>query len=160
MKLGSGFVLQGKNCIKHFAAQGRQLLEAASRLLEESRGGLGAVQVAAMVSAAGLTAAMPDRTAGTFPKLEQASRSFELRPDETLQQEVSTPRFARGAESSAGGQPGDEPVQVQIRALAGISSCPPRQYSCGIVSAQLAACRSLPASMATSLAERCSGQLL
>ncbi len=101
------------------AAQGRQLLEAASRLLEESRGSLGAVQVAAAVSAAGLTAAMPDRTAITLPKLEVAiSRSFELRPDETLQEEASTPRFARGAEPSEGGQPGVEPVQVRVRALA------------------------------------------
>jgi len=115
------------------AEQGRQLLEAASRLLEESRGSLGAVQVAAAVSAAGLTAAMPDQPADALPKLAVPSRSFELRPDEPLQQEASTPRFARGAElSAAPGQPGDEPVQVRVRALARIPSRLSREVLRGI----------------------------
>ena len=94
------------------AAQGRQLLEAASRLLEENRGSLGVAQVAAAVSAAGLTAATPDRPADAPQTLGVASRSFELRPDEPPQQEASTPRLSQGAGPSTGGQPDVNTVQV------------------------------------------------
>ena len=86
------------------AWQGRRLLEEASKLLAENRGSLGAADIAAEVSSAGL---LPSRSPTDM-------EGFKLRPGNGLPREVSTPRFARAAAPPVRGE-AHGPIDGDVR---------------------------------------------